>query len=176
MVIFDTTVLVLAFDSEAKAPHDPQTKKPLANCRDRIDYLVATLSKAGTAILIPTPALAEFLVKAGPNKEQFLELFTNSKNFQVSDFDVRAAIELAQCNDPDFKKQKKLDPIATRAKLKFDRQIVAIGLANRVERIYTGDEKLASWSVANQIPATMLWDLALPPTPPQIPLTLEGGG
>ena len=55
----------------------------------------------------------------------------------------------------------------TKAKVKFDRQIVAIALANGAHTVYTGDEKLAARAVAAKLKAVLTWNLPLPPEPPQ---------
>ena len=165
MVIFDTSVLVLALDPDAKPPIDRGTGKPLTKAKERVNFLIATLSKAETTILIPTPVLGEYLVKAGRNKQDFIDKFFASKNFDVASFDTKAAIEIAFLIDPDLLK-KELDDKTTKAKLKFDRQIVAIGKAQRVARIYTGDEGLKDCAVKNGIAVTLTWELPEPPLPP----------
>jgi hypothetical protein len=58
MVVFDTSAIVLALDDRALPPTDPSTGKPVERCKERIEYLLATLSKAHTPVLIPTPVLA----------------------------------------------------------------------------------------------------------------------
>lgn len=56
MVLFDAGILIKLLD--ARTP-DSQ--------REKLDYLLATLQKTRVRILIPTPALAEFYVKADPD-------------------------------------------------------------------------------------------------------------
>jgi hypothetical protein len=126
MVVFDTSTLLLALDPNTRPPIDPGTNKPVDQCKARVELLLANLQKAKTPILIPTPVLAEFLVKAGPEKHQMIDRFTNSRNFEIGPFDVKAAVELAELlGDPDLLKKPR-DEKTTKAKLKFDRQIVAI--------------------------------------------------
>lgn len=69
MVVFDTSVLTLAFDQDARAPIDPATGLPLTRCKERIDYLLQTMSAAKQRVLIPTPVLAEYLVRGGKYKD-----------------------------------------------------------------------------------------------------------
>src|SRR5438105_4630047 len=109
MVAFDTSTILFAIDPKTKPPLDPGTGAPLTNCAQRIEYLLKRLSEAKTGILIPTPVLSEFLVKAGPKKHEFLEKFLQSRNFTVGSFDERAAIELAFLSDPDLIKGKRLN-------------------------------------------------------------------
>lgn len=74
--------------------------------------------------------------------------------------------------DPDLQSGKKLDSITTKAKIKFDRQIIAIAKSRNAQYIYTDDEKLASCARVNGIAAIMTWELPLPPVPPQLELNL----
>lgn len=175
MVVFDTSALVLALDPKARPPIDPGTGKPVEKCKERIEHLLTNLSKARTMILIPTPVLAEYLVKAGPNKQVMIEKFTNSRNFEIGQFDVKAAIETAELlGDPDLLK-KELDDKTTKAKIKFDRQIVAIAKTRGASPIYTDDVNLAAIARNNGIAAVMTWDISLPPVDPQMPLLKEEG-
>lgn len=172
MVVFDTSTIVLALDPQARPPTHPDTGVPVERCKERVEYLLARLSKARTMILIPTPVLTEYLVKAGPNKQAMIERFTNSKNFEIGPFDVRAAIETAELlGDPDLLK-KELDEKTTKAKLKFDRQILAIAKTRGASPIYTDDVPLANLARSNGVAAVMTWEIPLPPADPQIPMSL----
>lgn len=83
-VVFDASVLIDLFN-----------KKLTGDRRARLDHLVASLKKQRTPVLIPTPALAEFLVKAGKARETYLQEITNRAAFNLVRFDQRAAIECA---------------------------------------------------------------------------------
>ncbi len=170
MVVFDTSTIVLTITPEAAPPTDPNTGAPVTKCKARIDFLISTLAKAKTPILIPTPVLSEFLVKAGPKKHEYLETFLESKNFEVGAFDERAAIELAELIDGDSKSGKKLDDKQTKAKVRFDRQVIAIAKVREADCIYTDDENLAKCARENGIRAVMTWDIPLPPEPPNLEL------
>jgi predicted nucleic acid-binding protein len=172
MVAFDTSTVLFAIDPKTKPPIDPATGAPLEGCPERVEYLLKRLGDARTGILIPTPVLSEFLLRAGPNKHEFLERFLQSRNFVVGAFDQRAAIELALLTDADLAKGKALTDKQTKAKLRFDRQIIAIGKVQGAECIYTADGNLAATARANGLKAIMIWELPLPPEDPQ--LTLEG--
>lgn len=162
MVVFDTTALALALDPTALPPVDPTTGKAVENCQRRMEHLIDTLSKAKNPILIPTPALAEYLVGiAGQNKQEFVDKLFASRNFEHGVFDVRAAIELSELLDSDS--GKKLDPMTTKAKVKFDRQIVAIAKVHRAFPIYTGDTTLAAVARNNGVAAVMIWEIPKPP-------------
>ncbi|MEK6244034.1 MAG: hypothetical protein AABM33_05980 [Pseudomonadota bacterium] len=168
MVVFDTSTILFTIDPNTRPPLDPKTNAPLTNCRDRIEYLIKTLNQAKEVILIPTPVLSEFLVKAGPNRHEFADKFLAARNFISAPFDQRAAIELAFLNDPDLNAKKKLDDKTTKAKLKFDRQIVSIAKTNGATCIYTDDDPLATCARNNSIKAVMTWELPEPPKDPQI--------
>ncbi|HEV8041552.1 MAG TPA: hypothetical protein VGP62_21935, partial [Bryobacteraceae bacterium] len=86
MVAFDAGFLILAFDEQAAE------KEVTPRLKERIDLLLAELRKTRTKILIPTPALSEFLVKADV---RILQTFNTSSSFRIAAFDQRAAIEVA---------------------------------------------------------------------------------
>jgi hypothetical protein len=66
IVLFDTGMLSLALHQTARFPLDPSTGLPVTRPKDRVEFLVAELSKQRAQIIIPTPALAEFLVVVEP--------------------------------------------------------------------------------------------------------------
>ena len=167
MVAIDTSVFVLLLDPKAKAPNDPNTQVPISNCQERISFLVETLTNAGTRILVPTPVMSEFLVKAGPNFSEYLATIHASKSFRVEGFDERAAIELAFMEQELLGKPRQINATETKAKLKFDRQILAIAKVNGATTIYTDDQKLAKHAIVHGIKPVMTWELPLPPRPIQ---------
>lgn len=170
MIVFDTSFLALAFDKKAAAPTDPSTKLPLAKSKERIDYLLQGLSDAKQRVLIPTPVLAEYLVNAGQDKDVRLQEFTTSKVFLVAAFDLRAAVECAMIEDGNSQNGKKLSPVESKAKVKFDRQIIAIAIARGAKTIYTGDNGLAACARENHLNVVMTWEVPLPPEKPQLEL------
>ncbi|MEB5483218.1 hypothetical protein QMA69_04065 [Burkholderia pseudomallei] len=175
MVVFDTSFLALAFDIGYQAPLDPATGKPLTQCAERINNLISNLSASKQRILIPTPVLAEYLVEGGPDKDKRLQIFVSSRVFSVAAFDQRAAIECAMIEDGDSKqkKTKKLTPTETKAKVKFDRQVIAVAKAHRAQTLYTGDTTLATRASENGINAILTWEVPLPPTAAQLKLDYE---
>lgn len=175
MVVFDATTIVLTIDPTATPPNGPDGN-PVPNCRERIEHLLSSLSKSKTPIIIPTPVVAEYLVGAGPNKMDYLNTFLNSKNFEVAPFDLRAAIDLSDLIDPDFKAKRLLDPTLTKAKIKFDRQIIAIAKSRRASRIYTDDGNMKTVAERNGVAVTMTWEIPLPPEVAQQSLKLDPEG
>lgn len=119
MVGFDTTFLTLMF-----VPH---AKHPIADASARVEFLLADLNGRGDQVLIPTPALSEILIKAGKARNAIIQKLTKNPRFLIAPFDLRAALELSIMTDAAITRSDKRDgSSATWAKVKFDRQIVAI--------------------------------------------------
>ena len=170
MVVFDTSVMGIAFDEHPSVPLDPATKLPLTHARARMDYLLKLLGESKQRVMLPTPAIAEYIVKGGPDKEKRVEAIVSSKAFVVAPFDLRAAIECALIEDADTARGKPLAESQTKAKVKFDRQIIAIAIARGATTIYTGDRHLADVARSCEVNAVLTWELPLPPQEPQEPL------
>lgn len=175
MVAFDTSLVLFAIDPKTRAPKDPSTGALVTNCDKRVEYLIKRLGQEKEEILIPTPVLAEFLVKAGPNRAEYADKFLLARNFTMGDFERRAAIELAYLTDADLNSNKVLSDVVSKAKVKFDRQIIAIAKVNEVETIYTADKPLADRARENGIKAVLIWELPEPPEPPQMNLSFPSG-
>jgi rRNA-processing protein FCF1 len=167
MVVFDTSVLAISLDAGASVPLDPRTSLPIESCRERINHLLAALSANKTRVIIPTPVMAEYIVSGGPDKEKRVAQISGSKAFRVEPFDLRAAVECALIEDADTATGRLLDHNATKAKIKFDRQILAVAISRGASTIYTGDAKLASRAKQCGIDSVLTWDLPMPPIDPQ---------
>lgn len=167
MVVFDTSTLAIVFDPKAKIPLDPETGLAVERCADRIHHLIKTLSEQKHRIVIPTPVLAEYMVLGGADRNKRLQAFTTSRQFHVVSFDVRAAVECAEITDGG---RGKLVEGESKAKVKFDRQIIAIAKAVGAKIIYTGDRGLAKCAQNNKLSTVMTWELPLPPQDSQIGL------
>jgi rRNA-processing protein FCF1 len=170
MVVFDTSILALAFDEHANPPIDPVTGELLTDSQARLNHLIKTLSSAKTRVLIPAPVVAEYLVRAGEDKDVRLIELTGSRVFVVAPFDVRAAVECASIEDADHARIRSVPEGESKAKVKFDRQIIATAVARGATVIYTGDIKLATRAKRNGIEVVMTWELPLPPADPQLKL------
>ena len=72
MIVFDTSFLVVLLQEKA-APVMDRQNKPVAKARERIQYLVQQLSNSNSLICIPTPALAEIMVRAGNAGPEYLK-------------------------------------------------------------------------------------------------------
>ena len=140
MAVFDATALLLFLEPEARAPIDPRTNTPVTDAKQRFDFLIARLEARRETIVIPTPALSEVLVHAGDAGPQYLEILNGTRCFRVVPFDQRAAVELAaMTRDAIGAGDLRAGTEATRAKLKFDRQIIAITRTEGQTTIYSDD-------------------------------------
>ena len=169
-VVFDTSVLLLAIHPDAKPPTDPETKLPLDHAKQRVDYLIRKLSKAKSRVVIPTPALSELLVNAGPALNDYVAKLQQTP-FSVAPFDIRAAIECAQAVRKFGIKGK--GPANPRAKIKFDRQIVAIAQVADASAIYSDDSDIFSYGKQAGIEVIRSYELELDPDDRQQKLELE---
>lgn len=144
MAVFDATALLLLLEPDASPPLDPETGVPMTDVAARIKFLVDTLEEQRETIVIPTPALSEVLVHAGDAGPVYLEILNGSRCFRIEPFDQRAAVELAaMTREAMAAGDLRAGTDATRAKLKFDRQIVAIALTRGETTVYSDDGDIA---------------------------------
>src|SRR5690348_592816 len=87
MVVFDASILLFLLDED--------TPSSVTRAKERVEYLIDQLSQAGEKIVIPTPALSECLVHAGPAAPEYLIIINKQSCFRVASFDERAAVEAA---------------------------------------------------------------------------------
>ncbi|MBK1663852.1 hypothetical protein CKO38_04280 [Rhodospirillum rubrum] len=164
MVIFDANFLLLLLDPDVDVPKDPATGRPLTRAKDRVEALIATLSKQREAIGIPTPVIAEILVHAGSAGPRYLSVVNNTSRFRILPFDLRSAIELAAMTASAIAAgDKRSGSLAPWQKVKVDRQIAAIAIVGNASSIYTDDEGVMTLAKATKIPTISSWDLPLPP-------------
>lgn len=171
MVVFDSSILLLVLDPKARPPVDPDTGKPIDRAADRIEYLIDTLNNDQQKIIIPTPVLSEVLVNAGDAMQKYIQIINNQSVFRIASFDQKAAIEAALAHkDAMDRGGLRIDtasPDATKTKIKFDRQIVAIAKAEGAEAVYSDDDDVIGYAQRSGIKAYRTIDLDLPPEDPQ---------
>lgn len=171
MVVFDSSVLLLVIDRNAKPADDPATGRPLDKAAERIEYLVKILAADNDKIIIPTPVLSEVLVHAGEAMQKYLDIMNGQSVFRIAPFDQKAAIEAALAMSDAIKRGgHRIDaanPDTTRTKIKFDRQIVAIAKAEGAHTIYADDADVLSYAKLAGLDAYRTSDLKLPPEDPQ---------
>jgi predicted nucleic acid-binding protein len=176
MVVFDATTLLYLLDPEAKPPTDPKTQQPVTAVQARVAHLVETLAKARTKIIIPTPALSEILVRAGDAGPAYLDIVNKSASFRIVPFDQRAAVEVAAAlREALDAGDKKGGSKAPWAKLKFDRQILAIAKVEGATTIYSDDSDIQRFAKGTGIEVVPIDALPLPPEKAQQSLHLEDG-
>jgi predicted nucleic acid-binding protein len=163
MVAIDSTFLALMLCERARPPQDPSTKKAVDRVVDRIEKLLEDLDSESERIILPTPVLSEFLILVGKDGPGYLERLSGMKNILIKPFDERAAIELAarEVEDRD-RGAKRAGSASPWAKLRFDRQIVAIAKANGASRIYSDDEDVMKFATRLDIKVVRTWELPLP--------------
>lgn len=169
MVVIDATILLLMLRPDAPVPAGPNGVQ-IDRAKDRIDYLVQQLNNAKTKIIIPTPALSEVLVRAGAAaSQQIIEHLQKYAVFTIEPFDTRAAVEVATMSREALAKgRKKEDSAGTYAKVKYDRQIVAIAKVQGATTIYSDDSDIRTLGSRAKINVVSLADLPLPPQKAQL--------
>jgi len=177
MVIFDSSILLLVLDPNAKPPNDPATGQPLDKAAERIEYLIENLTADKEKIVIPTPVLSEVLVHAGDAMQPYLDIMNVQAAFRIAPFDQKAAIEAALAMSDAIKRGghrvDAANPDATKTKIKFDRQIVAIAKAEGAHAIYSDDADVHNYAKHAGLNAYHTADLDLPPEDPQQTMTFD---
>jgi predicted nucleic acid-binding protein len=138
-VLFDASVLIDLFNHRL-----------VGERRARLDHLIASLQKQRTTVLVPTPAYAEFLVRAGKAREAYLLAFDRQALFRVEPFDQRAALECALLLEEAWSKGQQAK--ISHTKFKFDWQIVAIAASRNATAIYSDDADIAKAAARVSIP------------------------
>jgi hypothetical protein len=166
IVVFDASILVYVVDDEASPPTDPATGQPVEYCQARVVHLLNRLQQQQAKIIIPTPALAEVLVKADrAAAPEYLRILGSSRHFRLAPFDEKAAVEFA---DRQAERQSGggRAPGETRAKAKFDDQILAIAAVEGATTIYSDDGGLVRLA-ESRFDVVSIADLPPPPEPKQ---------
>lgn len=157
-VAFDANVLIDLFNPRIKGDR-----------RAKLDGLLEQHAK--TKIIIPTPSLTEYLVKAGKARDELMAKLSVSRSFSIEPFDQRAAMEcallLAEHWSSDARKQ------VTKTKFKFDWQIVAIALSRNVTHIYSDDADLRRIGQSLAMKVTAIDELPIPDSARQTKIPFE---
>jgi predicted nucleic acid-binding protein len=167
MIVFDASILLFFLDEN--------TRSSVPRAKERVEHLIDTLAEAGEKIVIPTPALSECLVGAGDAGPEYLAIIHKQACFRVAPFDERAAVEAAaRIYDARQRGQRKGgNPDAARAKIKYDRMIVAIAAVERASTVYSDDADVCGYAREAGMEAYRLHELPLPPENPQTALPFE---
>jgi predicted nucleic acid-binding protein len=163
MVIMDATALLMLLDEKTAPPKDPSTNKPITDAHKRIEHAVSKIREGGEKILIAAPVLAELVVKAENAASQYVHEFNQSAHFKPVPFDQKAALEHGKITRKAVESGNKKDGVDdTLAKIKFDRQIVAIAKAEGVHTIYTDDGNLATHAEKQGIKVVRTHEIVIP--------------
>ena len=162
----DNNFLAMLLHPAAKPPLDPNTLIPLTSVPERMGALVDTWNRRGDRLIVPMPALAEFLVLAGPDGNAYLTDLNNLATVYLRAFDLRAAVELASMElaaRATGSKKYPADDFEPWQKVKVDRQIVAIAKVHNVDTMYTDDGSVRAMAAASGMRVVSSWDLPIPP-------------
>ena len=156
MVVFDASILLLVLDPATRAPQGVEF------AAKRVEHLMLDLESGQTAIGVPTPVLSEVMVKAGAMYDAYLRTLSY-RHFVVLPFDYHSALEAANAIAADGLRAGAGGSGATRAKIKFDRQIVAIAKVNGADAIYSDDKSIIRHAHRAGLAARRSADLDMPP-------------
>ncbi len=169
MIIFDSSYLVVLLHPNP-APAKDRENKPVTKFQERVAYLAATMDASNDTIGIPTPAMAEVLVRSGAARAKYVSVLSDRLKFQIIPFDSRAAIEASDLIAAVKTNKEKWE---TWAKVKFDIQIVAIAKAEAATLIYSDDRDIENYARRFKIRVMRICDLPLPPPPPDETIPIQ---
>lgn len=163
MIALDTTALSLLFVPNATSR--TVSGKPIRHAKERMEYLVTRVTQERSAIIVPTPSLSELVVKLGAAKvDDFLKILRASRWFRLESFDTAAAIEVGIRTAKAIAAGDKREGLkADHAKIKFDRQIVAIAMVNGAHELVSDDGDVAALGQRWGLPIKSVADLPVPP-------------
>ena len=166
-VVIDASMLLLFLRPGTRVPRGRDGKSAPSYPRERVENLIKELEKSRATVVVPAPALAEVLVRATPDEaSEIVDQMHASAVFDIVPFDGRAAAELAEIMRTELAERGRIklqNEAETWAKLKFDRQIVAIAKVCGATKIYSHDRGLKTVASRVGILVIQLQDLALPP-------------
>jgi hypothetical protein len=157
IVAVDSTVLLHLINPSLPVRPDASGKVP-DKCRERLDHLIDQLSKQAGRMIVPTPVLAEVLVRAGAAGPDWLTALKGRKAIRVADFDELAAVECAALARERAQRTRR----PARDKAKFDEQIVAIAAVQNVGMILSDDDDIRGLAPKG-MQVKGIGDLELPP-------------
>lgn len=168
MIAIDANILIYLIQPDASPPLDPATGMPLKHCQERILYLTNQLAKAGTRLILPTPALSEALAWTGAAASDWLGMLRRFSVFRIADFDQRAALECARLTSQHWSgRMKPLRSELGRHRVKFDLQIVAIARVAGARELLSDDSGVKTLAALCDMTCRGVADLPLPPEPAQ---------
>jgi hypothetical protein len=171
VIVLDATMLLLFLQPDAGSPRDIKGQ-PVTRAHERINFLVTQLEQTRTTIIVPTPALSEALIRVdAADAARIVDEIARHSVFSIRPFDTRASIEVAAMLRSELRGgKKKMKAGGTWAKVKYDRQIVAIAIVAKAVRIYSDDSDIKAVAKRAGIQVIGVQDLPLPPEDPNLNL------
>ena len=162
-IVIDTNVLVQIMQNEGATDLiDPESDQVVVNAFGRAQALIERIDSLKGVVILPAPVVAEYLLGIDRKSYQLhLDVMNSVKCIEVSPFDQVAAVECAMLVSN--QEMKQLDPESKMAKLKYDRQILAIAVASGAKEIWTHDKQLFKRSKAVGITAMSLGSIDAKP-------------
>jgi predicted nucleic acid-binding protein len=131
--------------------------------REKVMHLVSMVDKAKGRVIIPTPAVAEFLVNADTAGIEVLETLQKRSAVYVASFDLAAAYENSLIDAAAIGRGNKRDGSSEPwQKIKIDRQMVAIAKTHGAKLIISDDEGVRATASRVGIRAIKIDELPLP--------------
>ena len=163
-VAFDADVLSLVLNPELDPPTDPTTGQPVTKLAKRLELLIADLHRAKTRVVLPAPAVSEFLVIADESGPDYLAEIDKKSAFTIEPFDAMAAVEAAATTRKAIARgNKKSGASGAWQTVKTDRQIVAVAKTCGAMRIYSNDGDVVKIAADCNIEVVQVWQLPIPP-------------
>lgn len=142
--------------------------------KEKLEHLFAKIDKAKGRVVIPTPAVAEFLVNADQAGLAILESLQRRASIYIAAFDLAAAFEASQIDAAAIGRNDKRDgSSAAWQKIKIDRQIVAIGKTHGAKLIISDDAGVQATAARLGIRGISIGDIPLPDHARQGKLPIE---
>jgi predicted nucleic acid-binding protein len=139
----------------------------------RLDQLFLDVVTAKGKVILPTPCLAEFLVRTDNSTSEWLANIEKRKSFQVVPFDRRSAFECSLLDRAAFGNGgKKGDRKDSWQKIKVDRQVIAVARANNATHLISDDAGLVASARKTELIVFSIAELPLPESAKQIKLDL----
>lgn len=158
----DSSALALLINPAGDPPSDPNTGKPVEHARERVEHFIAGLGASDT-LVIPTPVLAEALVRAEEGGPGLLAAISDMARVKVRPFGGRAAVETAtMTREAILAGDKRVGSSAAWQKVKVDRQVVAVARVEGATRIYADDKDLVGFARRLGMDVFSTWDLERP--------------
>lgn len=173
ILVVDSSALVLLINPAANPPDDPATNQPVTQAQERVEHFLSTLAAADT-LIVPTPVLAEALVRAEDGAPGLLAALSDRARIRVKPFGEAAAVETALMTREAIQAgDKRAGSKQAWQKVKVDRQVIAIARVERATSIYADDLGLVAYAKLLGMDVFSTWDLKLPE--PETNLFTSGG-